>query len=66
MLKNKFEAVKNHVFAHRAKYAAGTTLAVCVAVRVREAKVLNEFLREHDLFDEFYDLPRTGDLTQNL
>ena len=57
MLKNKFEAVKNHVYTNRAKYAAGTTLAVCVAVRLHTAKVLNEFLREHDLFDEFYDLP---------
>ncbi len=29
---NKLHAVKNHVYKHRAKYAAATTLAVCVTV----------------------------------
>ena len=57
MLKNKFEAVKNHVFAHRAKYAAGTTLAVCATVHVAQVAKVNEFLRDHNLFDEFYNLP---------
>ena len=57
MLKNKFEAVKNHVFAHRAKYAAGTTLAVCATVQLAQVSKVNEFLREHDLFDEYYSLP---------
>ena len=57
MLKNKFEAVKNHVYTNRAKYAVGTTLAVCVAVRVHQTKVLDVFLHEHDLFNEFYEIP---------
>ena len=29
---NKLHAVKDHVYKHRAKYAAATTLAVCVTV----------------------------------
>ena len=57
MLKNKFEAVKNHVYTNRAKYAVGTTLAVVVAVSIRENKMLNEFLLEHDLFDKYYGIP---------
>ena len=57
MLKNKFEAVKNHVFAHRAKYAAGTTFAVCATLHVAQVAKVNEFLRDHDLFDKYYEIP---------
>ena len=50
----KINSVKTHVVTHRAKYAAATTAAAFVTLMHRNAKVLNEFLEEHNLLDEYY------------
>lgn len=57
MLKKKLRAVRNHVRSNRGKYAAGATLAACIALQLRNAKELNRFLAEHDLLDKYYADP---------
>lgn len=51
---NKLKTLQNHIYRNRAKYAAATTLAVCVAIRLHSAKEWNAFLEDHNLLDEFY------------
>lgn len=55
-MKNKIARSKKFVSDHRVAFAVGTTLAVCAALQIRNAKVLNEFLKEHDLYDTYYDM----------
>ena len=50
----KINSVKTHVATHRAKYAAATTAVGALWLMHRNAKVLNEFLEEHNLLDEYY------------
>ena len=55
-MKNKLTSVKNHVKTNRAKYAAGATATALIALQMRNAKELNEFLAKHDLLDEYYSI----------
>jgi len=54
-MKKKIANVKNHVVKHRTKYAVGATVVVLTAGHLRTVGKLNEFLKEHDLFDAYYD-----------
>ena len=51
---SKIESVKTTVVRHRAKIAVVATAATAVYVMHRNAKVLNEFLEEHNLTDAYY------------
>ncbi|WKW86824.1 hypothetical protein SEA_CONLEY_38 [Gordonia phage Conley] len=53
----KIVKAKKHVIKHRAKYAAATTLALCVAAHIYVASAWNEFLDENEMLDEFYADP---------
>lgn len=52
--KNKINTAVVHVHRNRGKYAAATTAAAFLVLMNRNAKVLNEFLEEHNLLDEYY------------
>jgi len=54
-MKNKIVAAKDHVVKHRAKYAAGATAVVLVTGHIHTIGKINVFLKEHDLFDAYYD-----------
>ena len=55
-LKNKAVSTTNFVKKHRVAIAVTTTSAVWFALQVRTASNFNEFLKEHDLFDEYYKM----------
>jgi len=53
-MKNKIISVKNHFDRNRFKYGVATGLSAGLWLVQRNAAITNEFLQEHDLFDEFY------------
>jgi hypothetical protein len=53
-IKKKTVAAKNYVVKHRAKIAVSVTSAMWLALMVNVAEQHNEFLKEHGLFEEFY------------
>jgi hypothetical protein len=53
-VKTKAVATKNFVKKHRVAIAVAATSTVWFALQVRTASEFNEFLKEHDLFDEYY------------
>lgn len=53
-LQEKAVALKDHIYSHRARYAALVTLAGCTALQLRNGAALNAFLEEHGLLDEYY------------
>ncbi|QAU06271.1 hypothetical protein SEA_RICKMORE_37 [Gordonia phage Rickmore] len=53
-MNEKLITAKNHVLRNRAKYAVAATVTVCVAVQYKAASQWNEFLKENDLFEKFY------------
>jgi hypothetical protein len=55
-MKNKIRRSKKFVSDHRVAIAVTVTLTACAALQIRNAKVLNEFLKEHDLYDTYYDM----------
>jgi hypothetical protein len=52
-LHDKATAVKNHVYDHRARYAALTTLAGCVALQMRTAAARAQWYLDNGLVDEY-------------
>lgn len=53
-MKTKIARTKKFVSDHRVAIAVTVTLTACAALQMRNAKILNEFLKEHDLYDEYY------------
>lgn len=53
-MNEKLIAAKKHVIRNRAKYAVAGTLTVCVAIQYKAATQWNDFLKENDLFEKFY------------
>jgi len=51
---NKIATAKKFVARHRVAIAVTATTIVLTAVHMKIVDNTNEFLREHDLFDEFY------------
>jgi hypothetical protein len=51
---NKIATAKKFVARHRVAIAVTATTIVLTAVHMRIVDDTNEFLKEHDLFDEFY------------
>lgn len=56
IVKTKAVAAKKFVEDHKTKIAVVATAAPLLALVVRNQKVFNEFLKENDLFDKFYDM----------
>lgn len=54
MYNEKIIKVEKHIKRNRAKYAALTTLVVCVTVQRQAAKQWNAFLTDEGLFNKFY------------
>ena len=50
----KIENLKQFVIKHRAKLAVGVTVAAFILLIQRNRRVLDEFLKEHDLYDEYW------------
>lgn len=53
MIKN-LAAIQKFVSKHRVFIAVGVTLTVVAVIQMRNANTLNDFLKEHGLFDEYY------------
>lgn len=45
---------KKFVVEHKTAIAVTATAAICIAVNRVALKQHNDFLRDHDLYDEFY------------
>jgi hypothetical protein len=50
----KLIATKNELKRHKVIIAVTATAAICFAVNRMSIKQHNEFLKEHDLYNEFY------------
>ena len=53
-VKKSVARFKKFVSDHRVAITVATMTAIFVALQMRNAKVLNEFLKEHDLYDLYY------------
>lgn len=53
-MKNKLIAAKNFVVENKVAIATTATAIAAVALVVRNQKLVNEFLEEKGLLDEFY------------
>lgn len=53
-MKNKLATAKKFVSDHRVAIAVTATATLLIATHVRVIAGHNEFLKEHELFDEFY------------
>jgi hypothetical protein len=54
MLKNKIAATKKFVEDHKVGLTVVATATPLLMLVIRNQNIFNEFLKEHDLFDEFY------------
>ena len=50
----KLIATKNELKRHKVVIAVTATAAICFAINRMAIKQHNEFLKEHDLYEEFY------------
>jgi len=55
-MKNKIARTRKFVSDHRVAIAVVATASVGIALQMRNAREWNEFLKEHNLFDEYYDM----------
>lgn len=50
----KTTPIRNFIARHKVAITVVATSTVWFAIQSRAAKQVNEFLKEHDLYDEFY------------
>lgn len=55
-VKNTLKSTKNFVLKHRVAVAVTLTSLVWLSLQRNVAKDFNQFLKDHDLFDEYYSL----------
>ena len=53
-MSKKLAFLQQFISKHRVALAIGMTATVFIAVNLRTAKLLDEFLKEHDLYDEYH------------
>lgn len=53
-MKTKIQNLRNHIHNHRGAYSSLATTTVFAALLMRNAKILNAFLEEHDLMEAYY------------
>lgn len=54
--KNTARAIKGFVYRHRVAVAVVATSAVWIAINVSNSNALDEFLKEHNLSDEYWNI----------
>lgn len=54
MIKKKIASAKMFVHNHKTALTVIATATPLIALQVRNASILNEFLEEHNLLDEYY------------
>ena len=52
-MKKRIAFLVNFVRTHRVAFAVGLTATAFILLIMRNQRELNEFLKEHNLFDEF-------------
>ena len=52
---NKIKSAGRFVYKHRTAIAVVTTATLCLAIQIRASSEWNEFLKDHDLLEEFYN-----------
>jgi len=55
-LKKATASTKKFVADHKVAIAVTATAVTCLAINRMALKTHNEFLKEHDLYDTFYDI----------
>lgn len=55
-MNRKFRTAKKFVSDHRVALAVAATLVVTGTLHVKQVNLMNEFLQEHNLLEEFYAL----------
>jgi hypothetical protein len=55
-MRNKIAAAKTYVQTHKKLIALGVTMTTIIALQNNGIKSLNEFLKENDLFDKYYQM----------
>lgn len=55
-MKKKLAFLVNFVQSHKVAFAVGLTATAFILLIMRNQRELNEFLKEHNLLDEFYAL----------
>ena len=53
-MKNKLATAKNFVSTHKTAIALGSLATLAIVAQHNGIKSLNEFLKEHDLYDTYY------------
>lgn len=53
-MNEKLTSLRNFVVKHKTAIAVTATAVACLAVNQIVVKEHNEFLKKHDLFDEYY------------
>ena len=53
-MRKNLTVTRNFIYKHRAKIAVGVTSVVLIGIFSRGNNELNEFLRKHNLYEEFY------------
>lgn len=48
-------STQEFVVRHKTKIAVAATAATCIAIHVTVIKQHNDFLKEHDLFEKYYN-----------
>lgn len=51
---NKLQTLKKFAVNNKTAIAVGVTVALCIGINRLALKQHNDFLKAHDLFDEFY------------
>lgn len=54
MLSEKIDSTKNFVHRHRTALTVVATATPLIVLMKRNATIMNDFLKEHDLYDEYY------------
>lgn len=55
-MKNKIAFLKNYIETHKVGVTFGVTAAAFIALIMANQVKLNKFLKEHDLFDTYYQI----------
>lgn len=53
-MRNKIRSTMNFVYRHRVAIAVSGTVATCAYLHFKSIEELNEFLKEHELYTEYY------------
>jgi hypothetical protein len=55
-MRNKIAAAKTYVQTHKKLIALGVAMTTIIAIQNNGIQNLNEFLKENDLYDKYYQM----------